>query len=148
MGKLKRYERVYDQLQQLLLKSDDKEARMCTITALLHHKMDHFFWTGFYCLQNEKLIVRTYQGSIACMELQKDIGVCWASINSNKTIVVQDVEQFSGHISCDSRSKSEIVVPLHDKIGKIIGVLDVDSKELNSFDQLDAFWLEKIVSLI
>ncbi|MFZ4740376.1 MAG: GAF domain-containing protein [Bacteroidales bacterium] len=148
MDKSKRYQRIYEQLLELLLKSDDTEARMCSIVAILHHKMNQFFWTGFYCLRDEKLIARTYQGSIACMELKKDIGVCWTGINQNKTIVVADVEQFPGHISCDSRSKSEIVVPLRNKIGKVIGVLDVDSKELNTFDEIDAYWLEKIVGLV
>ncbi len=148
MDKGKRYQRIYNQLEELLLKSDDMEARMCSVVAVLHHKMDDFFWTGFYCLREDKLIVRTYQGSVACMELKKDTGVCWAGINRQKTIVVPDVEQFPGHIACDSRSKSEIVVPLYDKQGNIIGVLDVDSKELNTFDEIDALWLEKIVALI
>jgi len=148
MEKSKRYQRIYNQLQELLLKSEDPEARMCSIAAILHHKMDGFFWTGFYCLQNDKLIVRNYQGPVACMELKKDVGVCWAGINSNQTIVVDDVEKFPGHIACDSRSKSEIVVPLRDKTGKIFGVLDIDSKELSTFDAVDALWLEKIVGLI
>ena len=148
MEKSKRYQRIYNQLQELLLKSEDPEARMRSIAAILHHKMDGFFWTGFYCLQNDKLIVRNYQGPVACMELKKDVGVCWAGINSNQTIVVDDVEKFPGHIACDSRSKSEIVVPLRDKTGKIFGVLDIDSKELSTFDAVDALWLEKIVGLI
>lgn len=148
MDKSKRYQRIYNQLQELLLKSNDTEARMCSIVALLHHKMNQFFWTGFYCLRDEKLIVRTYQGSVACMELKKNTGVCWTVINQNKTIIVADVKQFPEHISCDSRSKSEIAVPLRNKTGKAIGVLDVDSKELNSFDEIDAHWLEKIVGLL
>jgi GAF domain-containing protein len=148
MEKAKRYERVHIQLETLLLKSNDIEARMCSVVAVLHQKMEKFFWTGFYCLRDGKLIVRTYQGSVACMELKKDIGVCWAGINQQKTIVVPDVEQFPGHIACDSRSKSEIVVPFRDKQGNVIGVLDVDSKELNTFDEVDVFWLEKIISLI
>jgi L-methionine (R)-S-oxide reductase len=148
MEKAKRYERVHIQLETLLLKSNDIEARMCSVVAVLHQKMEKFFWTGFYCLRDGKLIVRTYQGSVACMELKKNIGVCWAGINQQKTIVVPDVEQFPGHIACDSRSKSEIVVPFRDKQGNVIGVLDVDSKELNTFDEVDVFWLEKIISLI
>ncbi|MFZ4412375.1 MAG: GAF domain-containing protein [Bacteroidales bacterium] len=148
MDKSKRYQRIYEQLQPLLLKTEDTEARMCSIVALLHHKMDGFFWTGFYCLRNDQLIVRTYQGPIACMELKKNTGVCWASINSNQTIIVDDVEKFPGHIACDSRSKSEIVIPLRDKSFKIIGVLDIDSKDLSTFDAVDASWLEKIVALI
>ncbi|MCX6232892.1 MAG: GAF domain-containing protein [Bacteroidetes bacterium] len=148
MEKSKRYEHIYKQLQELLLKCEDKEARMCSIVAVLHHKMEKFFWTGFYCLRNEKLIVRTYQGPVACMELKKNMGVCWAGINTNKTIVVDDVEQFPGHIACDSRSKSEIVLPLHDENGNVYGVLDIDSKDLAAFNEVDAFWLEKIVALI
>ncbi len=148
MDKAKKYQRIYEQLQPLLLKTEDTEARMCSIVALLHHKMDGYFWTGFYCLRNNQLIVRNYQGPIACMELKKNTGVCWASINSNQTIIVEDVEKFPGHIACDSRSKSEIVIPFHDNTSKIIGVLDIDSKELNTFDEVDALWLEKIVTLI
>lgn len=149
MEKAKQYQRIYLQLEQLLTKSNDFEARMSSVVAVLHHKMKGFFWTGFYCLRDEKLIVRTYQGPVACMELKKNTGVCWAGINQQKTIVVPDVELFPGHIACDSRSRSEIVVPLFDKnINQIIGVLDIDSKELSNFDHIDAEWLEKIVSLI
>lgn len=148
MEKSKRYQRIYEQLEIILPKSDDYEARMCSVVALLHHKMEQFFWTGFYCLRNEQLIVRTYQGPIACMELTKNKGVCWSCINENKSIIVADVDKFPGHIACDSRSKSEIAVPLHDKNGKVIAVLDIDSSSLSSFDEVDAIWLEKILSLI
>lgn len=144
-----RYQRIYLQLLELLKKSSDTNARMCSITAVLHHKMDSFFWTGFYLLTDEgKLVVRTYQGPVACMELKKDTGVCWSGINQKKTVVVPDVEQFPGHIACDSRSKSEIVVPVKDLQGKIIGVLDIDSEKPNTFDEIDAEELEKIVQLI
>lgn len=144
-----RYERIYKQLNDLMLKSEDGNARMCSIASILHHKMKDFFWTGFYFLTKDgKLIVRTYQGPVACMELAKDTGVCWAAIKQQKTIVVPDVEKFPNHIACDSRSSSEIVVPVKDTNGNIIGVLDVDSDSLNSFDDIDALWLEKIVTLI
>lgn len=121
---------------------------MATINAVLYHKMQDFFWIGFYLLQDGKLQVGPYQGSLACINLAKDTGVCWAAINSQKTMLVADVEAFPGHIACDSRSKSEVVVPLKNKSGEIIGVLDVDSKDLNSFDETDALWLEKIVALV
>lgn len=143
-----RYERIYGQLSQLVLKSNDGQARMATIIAVLHHKMDYFFWTGFYMLNNGDLIVSTYQGPVACQVLEKDKGVCWAGINRGETIVVEDVHQFPGHIACDSRSNSEIVVPFRNKTGEIIGVLDVDSKEKGSFDEVDARWLEKILELV
>ncbi len=143
-----RYSRIYKQLEGLLTATDNLESRMATVVAVLHHKMDYFFWTGFYCQDNEVLTVRTYQGPVACQVLKKDTGVCWAVINQKITMVVPDVHEFPGHIACDSRSKSEIVVPIRDGSGNIFGVLDVDSKELNSFDETDARWLEKIVGLI
>jgi len=82
------------------------------------------------------------------MELEKDTGVCWTAINSQKSIIVPDVEKFPGHIACDSRSKSEIVIPVRDKHNKIYGVFDIDSDKLNNFDETDTEWLEKIVKLI
>jgi L-methionine (R)-S-oxide reductase len=144
----KRYERLHAQIVALLADKDYPLARMATITAVLHHKMDNFFWTGFYLLVEGELIVGPYQGPVACILLKKDTGVCWAGVNEAKTLVVQDVHEFPGHIACDSRSRSEIVVPLKDSEGKIIGVLDVDSKDLASFDEVDSRWLEKIVALI
>jgi len=143
-----RYVRMYEQIKELMVKTDDSNARMSTIIAVLHHKMDYYFWTGFYLLKNGKLIVNQYQGPVACQELRKDIGVCWAAINQKKSIVVEDVEKFPGHIACDSRSKSEIVIPLKDKSGQIIGVLDIDSNEYNSFDEVDEQHLIKILDLI
>jgi len=143
-----RYSRIFKQLEGLLTATKNRESRMATVVAVLHHKMDYFFWTGFYCLDKDELTVRTYQGPVACQVLKKDTGVCWASINSKQTVIVADVHQFPGHIACDARSNSEIVVPIKNKAGEIVGVLDVDSKDLNSFDEVDALWLEKIVGLI
>lgn len=107
MNKAARYERIYQQISGLMQKCDDRQARMATVCAVLYHKMPYFFWTGFYLLKDERLIVATYQGPIACMELNKDQGVCWTCIRSDKTIIVADVHQFEGHIACDSRSKSD-----------------------------------------
>ena len=115
--KAARYQRIYDQLQGLLQKSEDPGARMATINALLYHKMDGFFWVGFYLIKGEKLIVGPYQGPVACLELPKGKGVCWASIDSGKPMVIADVHDFPGHIACDSRSKSEIVIPVRDTSG-------------------------------
>lgn len=143
-----RYERILKQIEELLLKSDNDIAHMATISAVLYHKMEYFFWCGFYRLIDGELIVGPYQGPVACQILKKNTGVCWAGINEKKTIVVPDVEKFPGHIACDSRSKSEIVVPVKNKSGNIIGVLDVDSSELISFDEIDAEYLEKIISLL
>jgi len=143
-----RYERIYKQIAELMPKTDDPNARMSTIIAVMHHKMESFFWTGFYFLKNDKLVVGQYQGPVACQELAKDTGVCWAGINQQKPIIVPDVEKFPGHIACDSRSKSEIVIPLKNPKGDIIGVLDVDSNEYNSFDEVDEKMLVQILALI
>jgi len=143
-----RYQRVFEQLTELLKKSPDATARMATICALLYHKMDNYFWCGFYRLVNGELTVGPYQGPLACQVLKKDTGVCWAAINQAKTIIVPDVEKFPGHIACDSRSKSEIVVPLFNSKNEVYAVLDVDSTSLNSFDETDKEYLEKIISLL
>lgn len=143
-----RYTRIYQQLEDLLKDRPNAAACMSTITAVLHNKMDYFFWTGFYLLDGGELIVGPYQGSLACIKLKKGNGVCWAGINGGKTVVVPDVHLFPGHIACDSRSNSEIVVPLKNNKGIIIGVLDVDSKEYNSFDETDTEWLERIVNFV
>ena len=146
--KRSRYQRLYKQLKDLFKEQQNPVARMATIVAVLHHKMDYYFWTGFYLLDRGELIVGPYQGPVACIKLKKDTGVCWAGVNTGKAVVVADVHQFPGHIACDSRSNSEIVLPLADHEGRIVGVLDVDSRELGSFDEVDAEELEKILSLI
>jgi L-methionine (R)-S-oxide reductase len=146
--KAARYQRVYSQLQELLTKTDDVISRMATISAVLHHKMDGFFWTGFYILKHGKLLVGPYQGPVACQELKENTGVCWAGIKQKKTILVPDVHKFPGHIACDARSNSEIVVPIRKPDGTIIGVLDIDSKEFSHFNEIDAEALENIVNLI
>ncbi|MEI6681289.1 MAG: GAF domain-containing protein [Bacteroidota bacterium] len=148
LKKQARYQRLWDQLEPLMAKSADPDARMATIIAVLHHKMEYFFWTGFYLLRSGELTVKTYQGPLACQVLTPHTGVCWAAIDQEKTIVVPDVHLFPGHIACDSRSRSEIVVPVRNVEGTITGVLDVDSEIVNSFDATDAEWLEKIVNLI
>ena len=144
-----RYQRLYKQIKELIDKSSNNQlSNMATINAVLKHKMNYFFWVGFYLLQQGKLQVGPYQGALACINLAKDTGVCWAAINQNKPVIVPDVEQFPGHIACDSRSKSEIVVPLKDANNKIFGVMDVDSAKLDSFDEIDSKWLIKITELI
>ncbi len=143
-----RYQRIYAQLQDLLGKSRDSVAHMATTAAVLHHKMTHYFWTGFYSLKNDVLVVGPYQGPVACQVLPGPEGVCWAGILQEKTLVVPDVHQFPGHVACDSRSNSEIVVPLFKDNGKAWSVLDVDSLSLEAFSDVDALWLKKIVQLI
>jgi GAF domain-containing protein len=121
---------------------------MATISAVLYHKMDYFFWCGFYRIVDGELIAGPYQGPVACQVLAKNTGVCWTGVLENKTIVVPDVHKFPCHIACDARSKSEIVVPYRDKQGNVKGVLDIDSSDFNSFDEVDAEYLEKIISML
>jgi GAF domain-containing protein len=147
--KNKHYQRLFEQIRSLIEKSSNNPwSNMATLNAVLHHKMETFFWTGFYLLHDGKLQVGPYQGSLACINLAKDTGVCWAAINQNKSLAVPDVHEFSGHIACDSRSRSEVVVLLKDKTNTIVGVLDVDSDKPDSFDEVDVLWLEKIVTLV
>lgn len=147
-SKEQKYQRLYNQIQELTKKTQNELSKMATICAILHHKHDNFFWTGFYLLTAEQeLEVVCYQGQLACIRLKKDTGVCWAGINTGKPILVADVHAFSGHIACNPLSKSEIVVPLT-KNGKIIGVLDIDSDVLNAFDETDAECLTKMLSLV
>lgn len=146
--KTERYRRIYNQLEELLKGNPGRVAGMATTVAVLHHKLKHYFWTGFYLLEDGELIVGPYQGSLACIRLKKDTGVCWAGINRGEPVIVPDVHRFPGHIACDSRSNSEIVVPLRNDKGEIMGVLDVDSTSFDAFDNIDALWLEKILKLI
>ncbi len=143
-----RYNRIYQQLETLVRKSNSQSARMATIIAVLHHKMEYFFWTGFYLIEDGKMTVNIYQGPVACQILEKDKGVCWAAFNLKETVVVEDVHAFPGHIACDSRSNSEIVVPFKNRDGEIFGVLDVDSSDKAAFSEVDSKWLQKILELI
>lgn len=143
-----RYERIHKQLQELLKKPGNQLSKMATVVALLHHKMPHYFWTGFYLLDQGRLIAGPYQGPVACQELEKGKGVCWASILQEKSLIVNNVDEFPGHIACSTQSKSEIVVPLRNKSGSIAGVLDVDSKSTDDFTKTDQKGLEMILDLL
>ncbi len=147
MNKEAKYRRIYEQLRELFRVTPNLSSRMATLAAVLHHKMKGFYWTGFYRLHNDELLVDCYQGTLACQKLKKDTGVCWAAINREETLVVSDVHQFEGHIACSSLTNSEIVVPIW-REGRVIGCLDIDSKELGCFDAIDADNLEKIVKLL
>ena len=144
----KRYERIFNQLKELLQRTDNRIARMATVVSILHHKMPHYFWTGFYIHTNNDLTVGPYQGPLACQVLERERGVCWAGFLNKETIIVPDVQKFPGHIACDTRSNAEIVVPLLDDKGQVWGVLDVDSKTRNAFSLVDQHWLKKIVGLL
>ena len=147
-AKRRRYERITTQLAERFADTPDPIARMATAAALLHHKMAGLLWTGFYLLRDGDLVVGPYQGPLACLVLARHSGVCWAGIDRGETVVVPDVHAFPGHIACDSRSNSEVVVPLRNAAGTIVGVLDVDSTRHAHFDEVDAECLERIVAMI
>ena len=143
-----RYKRIYDQLKELIEgKSPTLLAAMSTICAVLHHKMSHHFWTGFYFVAgDDELHVGPYQGPAACQVL-RGRGVCLHCAQTRAPVVVPDVEQFPGHIACDSRSKSEIVLPVM-KGEQVVAVLDVDSDRLAQFDVDDVEPLTQILGLL
>jgi len=143
-----RYERIAQQLAELYLKVEDPLARMASAAALLHAKMPHFLWTGFYRHEDGDLLVGPYQGPLACMRLEKDTGVCWAVVNQQAPVLVPDVHAFPGHIACDARSRSEVVVPVKDERGAVVAVLDVDSDKPEAFDETDVEGLARIAALI
>lgn len=144
--KHKRYSLLYKQIASLVEGESDPIARMANIAAMIHHTF-HFWWTGFYRVVGEELILGPFQGPVACSRIAYGRGVCGTAWHKGCTLVVDDVEQFPGHIACSSLSRSEIVVPiLHD--GRVVAVLDIDSEHLATFDECDRQWLERITALI
>lgn len=127
-----------------LIQGEDRIAAMANLSALLHQTFG-FWWTGFYRVVGEELVLGPFQGPIACTHIPYGKGVCGTSWKEQRTIVVPDVEEFPGHIACSSESRSEIVVPVWQN-DKIVAVLDIDSSQLATFDEIDAKYLEEIVS--
>lgn len=124
-------------------------ARMATMSCLLHQAFDHYFWTGFYLVdpnKTEELVIGPYQGTLGCLRIPFSRGVCGAAARTGEVQIVKDVHDFPGHIACDARSQSEIVVPVYDQNGKLFGVFDVDSTEVGSFDADDEAGLKPILA--
>ena len=145
--KEEKYRQLLPIAQSLMQGEEDLIARMANLAALLHHEFG-FWWTGFYRTEgSSQLILGPFQGPLACTRIDYGRGVCGTSWAERRTIIVPDVEQFPGHIACSSLSRSEIVVPVwqHDEI---VAVLDIDSRELGTFDQTDQEYLEQIVKLL
>ena len=146
MNKVEKYQLLQQQIKALSAGETDLVAVMANVAAAIHFEMG-FWWTGFYRVQNDELVLGPFQGPVACMHIGYGKGVCGSSWKQGETIVVPDVEQFPGHIACSSESRSEIVVPVRSAEGEIIAVLDIDSKDLATFDEVDKQWLEEIVKV-
>ena len=142
MNKEETYQLLLSQIRALIEDEEDRIANMANIAAALKQAFG-FFWVGFYLVKGNELVLGPFQGPVACTRIPFGKGVCGTALKERRTIIVPDVNQFPGHIACNSESKSEIVVPLFEN-GEIIGVLDIDSDRLNAFDETDAKYLEEI----
>ena len=144
LQKAEKYALVFKQLQALSEGETDTIALMANTAALLHETF-RFWWTGYYRVVGDELLLGPFQGPVACMHIPFGRGVCGSAWKENRTLVVPDVEQFPGHIACSAASRSEIVVPVR-RDGSIVAVLDIDSQYLSTFDYCDRHWLERIVA--
>lgn len=148
MDKADRYKEVSAEIAAVIDGEPNLIARMASVSNILHHAFDHYFWTGFYIVDPDKkneLVVGPYQGTLGCLRIPFGKGVCGAAASRRETVIVDDVHEFPSHIACDSRSESEIVVPVFDRDGALIAVFDVDSDQKAMFDDEDKNGLERIV---
>ena len=145
-GKAERYALLTRQIEAVVAGEPDLIARMANVASMIHHTFG-FWWTGFYRVVGDFLVLGPFQGPIACTRIARGRGVCGTAWPQRKSIVVADVNSFAGHIACSSASQSEIVVPII-RNDEVVAVLDIDSEELATFDETDRLWLEKIVDLI
>ena len=141
------YEAIAPQVEAIISSESDLIANLANLCAALREAFG-FFWVGFYLVKDGELVLGPFQGPIACTRIAFSRGVCGFAYREGKTVIVPDVDQFPGHIACSSASRSEIVVPLKNPQGKIIGVLDVDSDRLNDFSDVDQVGLEHLLSLL
>jgi GAF domain-containing protein len=145
-GKNEKYELLYKQIASLIEAESDPIANMANVSSMLHQTFG-FWWTGFYRVMGGELVLGPFQGPMACTRIAKGKGVCGTAWSEGRTQVVEDVDKFPGHIACSSLSRSEIVVPIW-RNNEVIGVLDIDSEHLATFDSTDQEWLERIVQLL
>lgn len=143
-----RFGRLQGQLSGLLAQTEEPAAHRATAAALMHHKIPQVSWTGFYRLIQGELVVDVYQGPLACQVLAPHVGVCWTAVDRAETVVVGDVSAFPGHLPCDARSQSELVVPIRGARGEVTGVLDIDSHQLDRFGTAERAGYESIVELL
>ena len=144
--KQERYEALLPQIKAVVEDEPDLIANMANVAAMLHETFG-FWWTGFYRVKGEELVLSPFQGPMACTRIKKGRGVCGTAWAEAQTQVVPDVDQFPGHIACSSASRSEIVVPIFQE-GEVIAVLDIDSAQLGTFDQTDRHYLEQVVKML
>ena len=144
--KEQQYQTLFPQIEALLAGETDMTANMANVAAALKQTFD-FFWVGFYVVKEDMLVLAPFQGPIACTRIRHGKGVCGTAWKETKTLIVPDVEQFPGHIACNAASRSEIVVPVI-REGKVMAVLDIDSDKPDSFDEVDANYLERICGLL
>lgn len=143
-----RYAAVAQEIASVLDGEPNLTARMATVSSMLASTFDHYFWTGFYVVdetRERELVVGPYQGTLGCLRIAFGRGVCGAAAETGETQLVEDVHAFPGHIACDARSQSEIVVPVKDATGKLLAVFDVDSDRPAAFDAVDQAGIEKIL---
>jgi L-methionine (R)-S-oxide reductase len=141
------YERAIQEIEAILEGETDLLAAMVTIVCLLHQAFDSYFWTGFYRrVGPDRLLIGPFQGTLGCLHITFDRGVCGACARGRQTVIVPEVHRFPGHIACDPNSKSEIVVPVFNQAGQLIAVFDVDSDQYDAFDEVDQGYLEQIIS--
>ena len=144
---MKQYELLTQQIKALIDGETDPIAVMANVCAAIHEAMG-FWWTGFYRVINDELVLGPFQGPVACMHIGFGRGVCGMAWKERKTIIVPDVKLFPGHIACSSLSQSEMVVPVFSKDGVVVAILDIDSKELSAFDETDKKYMEAICQLL
>ncbi|UTH73928.1 GAF domain-containing protein [Chromobacterium sp. IIBBL 290-4] len=145
ISKEEKYQTLLPQTHALIKGETDLIAALANLASALNMTFNSL-WTGFYLVKGEQLVLGPFQGPIACTRIPYGRGVCGTAWQQNQTLVVEDVDAFPGHIACSSSARSEIVVPIRDTAGKVAAVLDIDSDELGSFDQIDAAYLERIVA--
>lgn len=145
-SKEEKYATLLPQLKSLIEAEDDVIANMANVAACIMETF-HFWWVGFYRVIDNTLVLGPFQGPLACTRIKQGKGVCGTAWDKAQTIVVEDVEQFPGHIACSSASRSEIVVPIFDRDNNVVAVLDIDSEYLNTFDSTDKKWLEEVARL-
>ncbi len=147
MTKEEKYEQLLQQVVAMIEGETNAVSVMANVAAMLHEAFG-WWWTGFYTVEGDRLELGPFQGPVACYRIKHGRGVCGTAWARNATVIVPDVEQFPGHIACSSLSRSEIVVPVHDSNDEVVAVLDIDSRELATFDETDKKYLEELVKAL